>query len=335
VPDERELTKEAIWGLYLVQGFFGALLKGRGWSFIESDEVRRFLHQAKRGSFGEKIPDGGTPGSEIPGTGTQDPLDVLAGLFSGIGSSLGEVDRPGRAGKDRKPDGPSVLPDGTHQTIHTDAETGDRVTIRRYADGSISTWTAHRDGSADGFRWFPDNHTAMFHVDHTPNGSTEFGAGFHESGTGVETHPGGNAREVVTNSFHWHNGTVHQDGPPRVWRRENSPGEDGREANSDRNPLANLETIGPHSLAQMTEALRHPAKDVDLDPNTGRKGPQFTDADKERLGRIVPNADLLDPNSGVNPLAALNLDPSRMHTRSEDDDRVDPNTGLKPQPGGK
>lgn len=331
MPDERELTKEALWGLYLVQSFFDALLKGQVWSFIESDEVRRFLHQAKRGSFGEKVPDGGTPGSEIPGTGTQDPLDVLGGLFGGVGSSLGEVDHPDRAAKDRKPDGTSVLPDGTRQTIHTDAETGDRVTIRTYADGSISTWTAHRDGSADGFRWWPDNTSGMFHVDHTPNGSTEFAAGLHQDGTVVDVHHGDTAGEWVTRWGHWDAGTAYLD-RREVWQ---SPGEDGREASSDRNPLASLEAVGPLSLAQMTNALRHPSKDLNLDPNTGKSGLQLTDADRERFGRIVPSADVLDPNSGVDPLTGLNLDPNQVHTRTEDDDRVDLNTGLKPQPGGR
>jgi hypothetical protein len=85
----------------------------------------------------------------------------------------------------------------------------------------------------------------------------------------------------------------------------------------------------------MSNALHHPDSDTEQhDPNTGEGGRPLTDAERERLGRIVPAAELLDPNSGIDPLTGLHLDPNQMRTRSEDDDRVDPNTGEQPLPGG-
>ena len=88
-------------------------------------------------------------------------------------------------------------------------------------------------------------------------------------------------------------------------------------------------------MQQMLSQMKHPGKDLnELDPNTGDGGIKFTKEDKERLGRIVPGAEVLDPNSGIDPLTQLNFDPNQLHTRSEKDDRVDPNTGLKPMPFG-
>ena len=334
MPDKSPLSKSQIWGLSMLQRFFDAVRKERLREMLESDELRRFLDQARRGTFGDEVPDV-TPGSKIPGTGAQDPLDVLDGLFHGVGARLGEIDRSG--GVDpaaMEPDGVTIGPNGTRQTIHTNPDTGDRVTIRTHTNGEIDVWTAHRDGSADGFTWKPDGSTGTVHVDHTPGGSPDFGAGIDQDSVEVDMYRGANGRDVVTVTVTTRDGHKEITGRS-VWRPGSAPGEGDGEANTGRNPLGGLEVVGPLSLGRMTDALRSAdSRSEMLDPNTGKGGLKLTDADKERLGRIVPRAEALDPNSGVDPLSLFNLDPTRFRTRTEDDDRVDPNTGRKPMPGG-
>ena len=79
-PPEMDLSQHQIWGLRLIQSFFDAQRKGRLPDFIESDELRKFLHRAMEGSFGTKVPDG-SPGSKIPQAGGRSPIDVLHDLF--------------------------------------------------------------------------------------------------------------------------------------------------------------------------------------------------------------------------------------------------------------
>jgi hypothetical protein len=331
----KELTKHERENLRLIQHFFDALRQGQIWSFIESEEVQRFLDDAKRGAFGGNIADG-TPGSKFPSTGGQDPLDVLDGLFRGPAFGLGRIDHGGRSDPAQAPEGVEILPNGIRQTIHTDAETGDRTTIWTYSNGSIRAWTFHSDGSADGFLLRPDGSAATAHTDQTPGHSNDMPHVMSGNGTEVDIYPGGNAREVVIFTFHWVNG-VRDEGVRTVWRGgHHSPAEDGHGANTDRNPLHNLDVIGPRSLWEMTNLLRHPAADTEQhDPNTGEGGRPLTADEQERLGRVVPAAELLDPNSGIDPLTGLHLDPSHMRTRTEDDDRIDPNTGEQPLPIGE
>jgi hypothetical protein len=332
----HELTKHERENLRLIQRFFDAARQGHIWSFIESEEVQRFLHDAKRGVFGGNTPDG-TPGSRFPGTGAQDPLDVLDGLFRGPAFGLGRIDHSGRSDPAQASEGVEILPNGIRQTVHTDRETGDHVTIWTRPNGSIQIWTSHRDGSADGLQISPDGHSSAVHVDQTPGHSNDHNAGMGPTGTytEVDSFPGGNAREVVTITYHVRNGN--EGAPVRtVWHRGYAPAEDGRESNTARNPLHNLDVIGPRSLWAMGQALRHPGADTEQhDPNTGEGGRPLTADERERLGRIVPAAEFLDPNNGMDPVAGLHLDPSHIRTRSEDDDRIDPNTGEQPMPGGE
>jgi hypothetical protein len=305
MPKDAYLTKHQIWGVRLLAGFFGALRGNLLTEFLTSDELERFLREAAGGSFGGKVPDG-TPGSKFPGVGVSNPLDVLHDIFNSLGSGLGEIDRSGEA--------------------NPAAADGDRVTIGRSPDGTIQTDIVHRDGTRDSFVMFPDG---SYQSEHTE------GPGHYDR---VHIVPGAHPGEVTIYEYHGRPGYP-EVGTRIVYpagRQHNSPGEDGSgDTNSDPNPLSGINILGPQSMQQMLNQMKHPGKNPDkLDPNSGAGGITFTEEDKERLGRIVPSAEVLDPNSGVDPLTQLAFDPNQMRTRSEKDDRVDPNTGLKPKPGG-
>ena len=335
MPKDSYLTKDQIRALGLLGGFSEAVRGNRLAAFLKSGDLERFLDGMRGGPFSGTVPADGTPGSKLPGVGVEDPLNILRGLFQGIGSDLGKIDRP--AGADPAAGQTTVNPNGDRVTTNTDSN-GDRVTVITRPDGTIGIWTAHRDGSADGIIWRPDGTVGLIHVDHAPNGDARFGAGsagVGSSSTEVNMYAGANTREVVILTFHHRDG-VRDDNPTRtVWRRGQSPGEEGGgDTNSGRNPLDGIETVGPQSMQQMIAGLKNPGRNPDkLDPNTGVSGITLTKEDKERLGRTVPAAEVVDANSGIDPLNQLNLDPSQLHTRSEKDERVDPNTGLKPGPG--
>jgi hypothetical protein len=333
MPKDTALTKLQILDLHLLAGFFTAARKGQIWRFVESEDVRAFIRDAERGRFGTRVPDG-SPGSKFPGTGVQNPLDVLDGLFRGPAFGLGRIDHGGRSDPAAAPEGVEILPDGTRQTIHTNPDNGDRVTVRTETNGVIRVWVAHSDGSADGFVLRPDGAGGTVHVDQTPGHSSDFGAGYGDNSVEVDIYAGANSREVVTITTHTRNG-ARESQTRSVWHRDQSPGEDGRDANSARNPLDGLDVVGPQSLWQMTNALRNPGRDAGkLDPNSGKAGLKLTDEQQKQLGLTAPALKTLDPNSGIDPLTRLNLDPGQLHTRTEKDDRVDPNTGRKPVPGG-
>jgi len=326
---DTQLTKYQIWGVHLLGGFFDALHRGQLPEFLQSDEIERLLQQVASGSFGSNIPDG-TPGSEFPTTGGKDPLDVLHGLFQGVASGLGRVDHSGQADPaseygDREYNRRDIQNVTTteQRTAFGSSVNRDEITIY-LKDGSTDTFTEDYDENGNSTRF------ERSHMDH---GSTSLTFERIEP----ESHDGS---RVTTGTFDEHgeqhvNRVFHLDRGGRLLRSE-SPGEDGGgDTNTDRNPLDNIEVVGPQSPQQMISAMQHPGKDSEeFDPNTGGSGFKLSEADQERLGRIAPGAEVLDPNSGVDPLSALNLDPNQIHTRSEDDDRVDPNTGLKPVPTG-
>ena len=324
-PPEMDLSQHQIWGLRLIQSFFDAQRKGRLPDFIESDELRKFLHRAMEGSFGTKVPDG-SPGSKIPQAGGRSPIDVLHDLFRGLGFSLGKVDHPGggdpAADRDEH-EGTEVLPSGKRITVHTDPATGDRTTVDARPDGSIRSDTVHRNGTRDSFELLTNG---TYRSEHSA------GPGNYDR---IEVRPGPAPGDCVIYEFHGRPGLA-ETGTRTVYPpgRQTSPGEDGGgDGNSGRNPLSGLEAVGPQSMGQMVNQMEHPGSDSEKDPNTG-KGPTLSDAEQEKLRRIAPGAEKVDPNSGQDPLSTLNLDPSKLHTRNEDDDRIDPNTGQKPVPGG-
>lgn len=178
----------------------------------------------------------------------------------------------------------------------------DELHMTRNSDGSLETFYIDDD---DRYSWKRED--AKGNVETTTMTPDPTGGGF-----------------TVEEHYYSRDGdrkrTMHYDG---------APGDDGGDANSDRNPLTGMNVIGPQSNEQAISALQHPGKDPDeLDPNSGISAFSLTEAEQERLGRIVPGLEVLDPNSGMDPLSQLNLDPNQLHTRSEEDDRIDPNTGV-------
>jgi len=302
LPPDFELDKYQVWAVHLIGGVFGALRGDRYREFLKAGELDRFIN-GPGGAFGDKVPDGG-PGSKLPGTGSQSPIDALRVLFGGLASGLGEVDRA--HGVDPAADGGDDI-----RVIHRH-DNGTMGAIIHYADGSSEMWGINDDGLYESI---------------VRNGDT-----LSDTVISAGANPGECRVERWTSVAG--GPTVHE-----VWtygpKGDRSPGEGGDEANADRNPLSGIGILGPLSMQQMLSQMEHPGKDEDeLDQNTGKGAFQFTKEDEERLGRTAPALDTLDPNSGIDPLTALNLDPNQMHTRSEKDDRVDPNTGEKPMPGG-
>jgi hypothetical protein len=304
---ETEMTKYQIWRIQLLRGFFEALHKNQLQEFLKSDDITSFLRAAKTdGLFGGKIPDGDT-GSKFPGTGSKDPLDVLHGLFHGVGSNLGTIDHPGDVD-------PASDRDDGNMTIE-DKPDGTIITTVTHPDGRVETWTTDERG---GYQY-----------------SSRGGADDKEITTRITPDDNGKGF-TVTEGYHLHDGrsssrSTHYE----LDGGHSSPGEDGGgDTNGVRNPLSGVETLGPQSMQQMLSAIQHPATDSGkIDPNSGKDDFKLTEADKEKLGLTAAGADVLDPNSGLDPLTQLNLDPNKMNTGSKNDDELDrKNTGLKPVP---
>ncbi len=349
MPKEYEMTKIQLWGVQLLGGFFDALHRDQLTDFLKSEELQRFLHEAEGGSIEGKVPDG-TPGSKFPGLGSGNPLDVLHDLFGGLGagfgdgtpgsklpdvggggpldvlhdifsgpaSGLGKIDH--QAGGDPAATGSTNIEDDGHGhviTTHKDDQ-GNITRIDNDGHGNIQVHTDNRDGSSEEFE---------LHADGSSRGSQSYANG---GGDWWSISSDGHGGSHIVGGDH-HSRNYGPDGRPY------SPGEDGGgDTNSDRNPLSGIDIGAPQSMEQMLNQMKNPGKDPnDLDPNTGAGGITFTEQDKERLGRIVPGAEVLDPNSGIDPLSQLNIDPSQIHTRSEEDD-LDPNTGQdQPLPIGR
>jgi len=330
MPKDTELTKNQIWGVHLLQAFFDALRKDQLPDFLKSDDLERFLHEGEGGSFGGKVPDG-TPGSKFPSAGGEDALGVLHGLFHGIGSGMGRVDHPGQA----DPAGGWLenVVFGADVVFSDEDVTDLNVHESRTANGDHEDSTTITLVRRDLSQWrFYERYDANGESTYWECSITGANGGYGLDTVRPDSHGGIEYTESLRSGDYSYTSTRHFDSQGR----RQSPGEDGGgEANTGRNPLGNLEAVGPQSMQDMLNAMQHPGKDSEsLDPNKGASGLKLTEADQERLGRTVPGAEVLDPNSGVDPLSVLDLDPSQMHTRSEKDDRVDPNTGLKPVPGG-
>jgi hypothetical protein len=300
MPD-FELPKELVWDVHLINGVFGAVREDRYLEFLKAGELDRFLHNDS-GSFGKDIP-GGEPGSKFPSAGSQNPVDVLRGLFGGLASGLGEVDRAHGV------DPAGERGDDIHIIHHH--ESGTQGAVVHYADGRREMWGINDDGRYESI---------------VRDGNTL---------TDTLMTPGSVPGQCLIEKWTFVNGvlTSHEltkYGP----YGDHSPGEGGGDDNTDRNPLSGLGPIGPFSMQQVMEEMAHPEKGVgELDQNTGKDVFRPSEEQQEQLGRTVPALDTLDPNSGLDPLTSLNLDPNKLHTRTEDEERLDPNTGEKPIPG--
>lgn len=282
------------------------------------------------GGFGQ-IPSGLT-GSNFPGAGSnpldgqnpfgsQNPLEILHGIFQGLGFDLGKIDHSGGIDPAATPDGGTTP--ATTSTTHDDGH-GNVTDVTDDHQGNVAVHTQHSDGSAEDFSLSADGSSSGSKRD--VNGRIEYfmitmdrqGGGFTIE-RGYHDTDGSNERR---SSHYGADGQQH------------SPGEDGGgDTNTAPSPLSGVAIGGPQSAEQMLNQMQYPGQDPnELDQNTGLGGLKLTEADKEGLGWFVPALEVLDPNSGIEPLAQLNIDPNQIHARSEDDDRIDPNTGLQPLP---
>jgi hypothetical protein len=322
-PKGYPLTKFGMLGLDLLHRFYAALHDDQLPGFLKSDDLESFLHDMRTaGPFGGKLGDGG-PGSKIPGIGTMDPLDVLHELLTGVGADLGRVDHPD-GGVD--PASGAGDMDGCY---HRDRPSDRMISgiIDQHPNESMTRTTFFREGGSETWSYsqVDINGTSVSHVIVDPDGST-YKSVITPDGQGgfwQEESTSGGAHEITVSSHYF---------GPGGYR---SPGEDGGgDTNSGRNPLGNIDVLGPQSMQQTLAAMQHPDKDPELDPNSGIGAFTMSQSEQERLGRIAPAMEVLDPNSGMDPLSQLNLDPNQLHGRSEKDDRIDPNTGLTAFPVG-
>ena len=298
MPKESPLTKGQLWGLDLLGRFLDAIQGGVLADFVKSDELERFLQESAGGPFGQNVPDG-RPGSEFPAAGGGNPVDVLRGLLHGILSDLGRIDHPGSADPAR-------------------GIVGDDVAVRTYdSPGRHEVFQSDGAGNVTHARYFTEGGETIGYQKETIIQD--------EDGRGFTFQTDFAGRDGVPHHADWH---VNASGA-------HQPGEDGSDANGARNPLSNLEVVGPVSLKDQAKWADDLGANADaLDPNTGKSGVKLDEYEQDRLARTVPAEEALDPNRGIDPLTQLDLDPSRLHHRSEKDDRVDPNTGVEPMPKG-
>jgi hypothetical protein len=311
MPQVSQSTTNQIRGLHLLRGFYDALEHDQLHEFLRTNELERFLHEIASGPFGGQIPDG-EPGSEFPGLGLSNPLDILHDLFNEAGGDLGIVDNPGSS------DGLSFNTgdDKPTRVITHDAETGVATVTEHNPETHTTTIT----------QTFRDKHVETY---------TEVGG---REPSVTRTNSADGSKITLTPDGHGGMNEDRSDAHSHTVRHVKASGmsDDERvDMNSGQNPLSGIAILGPQSMQQMINQMRHPDKDSDeLDPNSGSGGIELTEEDRERLGRIVPRLDVLDPNSGIDPLTQLNIDPNQIHARSEEDDRMDPNTGQEPTPFG-
>lgn len=292
------------WGLNLLDRFYGAVDDGSLPDFLRSKDLNSYLHRFEAlGSIGS---DGSEPNLGKAGSDSTNPLDVLHDIFTAIGSSLGRIDRPDGENPAARPPG-----DNSGPTV---------IVVTTYDPTTNTTMIT---------RTFKGGGQEIYSETPGPHGRAELTS---VNGDKIIITPDGHGGTIEERSTSQGHTFQHRNSDGKIM----SPGEDeGGDTNNGRNPLSGLEALGPQSLQQMTNALKHPGKDTDeLDPNAKANPANLSEADREHVN-IGSSAGeyVVDPNIGMDPLSQLNLDPNKMAgSRDDEENRIDPTTGLLTPP---